>query len=373
LNFTNWNASSPSSASLNELYDLGSNPGTDNNVALGCAWATKAAAGATGDAGFECTPNTSPRTMGGFILALKASFTPGGTFRTTFTSNETFTVPSCVTSLTVEAWGGGGGGRDGDSNGGGKGGGGGGYAIGTIANASGEYSVTVGTGGTMNNNGTASTFGSTLVVANGGSGGTGSVSGGGTGGTASTSGVTNVTTSSGGPGGNGNNTDDVGGGGGGAAGPNGNGAAGAAGASNVGGNGGRGNNNSGGNGGNGGNRGDGANGSSNVLGGGGGGGADNGRVGGNVGFAGGGGGGGENGGGSGASYAANGNSGFWQFSALTFWRENVKQPTFDGFLNMLRQVSLTGAPIYGNTSGWAGATYPYDFYSRGIMPLNYRN
>jgi hypothetical protein len=80
-----------------------------------------------------------------------------------------------------------------------------------------------------------------------------------------------------------------------------------------------------------------------------------------------------NGGGSGASYAANGASGFWQLSAVTFWRENVKQPTFDGFLNMLRQVSLTGAPIYGNTSGWAGATYPYDFYSRGIMPLNYRN
>lgn len=75
----------------------------------------------------------------------------------------------------------------------------------------------------------------------------------------------------------------------------------------------------------------------------------------------------------GTAYAANGNSGFWQLSAVTFWRENVKQPTFDGFLNMLRQVSLTGAPIYGNTSGWAGATYPYDFYSRGIMPLNYRN
>lgn len=78
-------------------------------------------------------------------------------------------------------------------------------------------------------------------------------------------------------------------------------------------------------------------------------------------------------GGSGASYAANGASGFWQLSAVTFWRENVKQPTFDGFLNMLRQVSLTGAPVYGNTAGWAGATYPYDFYSRGIMPLNYRN
>ena len=75
----------------------------------------------------------------------------------------------------------------------------------------------------------------------------------------------------------------------------------------------------------------------------------------------------------GTAYAANGASGFWQLSAVTFWRENVKQPTFDGFLNMLRQVSLTGAPVYGNTAGWAGATYPYDFYSRGIMPLNYRN
>jgi hypothetical protein len=74
-----------------------------------------------------------------------------------------------------------------------------------------------------------------------------------------------------------------------------------------------------------------------------------------------------------ASYAANGGSGFWQLSSATFWRENVKQSTFDGFLNMLRQVSLTGAPVYGNTAGWAGATYPYDFYSRGIMPLNYRN
>jgi hypothetical protein len=73
------------------------------------------------------------------------------------------------------------------------------------------------------------------------------------------------------------------------------------------------------------------------------------------------------------SYAANGGSGFWQLSSATFWRENVKQSTFDGFLNMLRQVSLTGAPVYGNTAGWAGATYPYDFYSRGIMPLNYRN
>ena len=47
----------------------------------------------------------------------------GSTVTTTFTSDGTFTTPSCVTSLTVEAWGGGGGGFNGDSDGGGKGGG----------------------------------------------------------------------------------------------------------------------------------------------------------------------------------------------------------------------------------------------------------
>jgi hypothetical protein len=65
------------------------------------------------------------------------------THAVTCTSNGTFTVPDCVTSLTVEAWGGGGGGFDGSNSGGGKGGGGGGYAKGTIANASGSYSVVV--------------------------------------------------------------------------------------------------------------------------------------------------------------------------------------------------------------------------------------
>ena len=79
-----------------------------------------------------------------------------------------------------------------------------------------------------------------------------------------------------------------------------------------------------------------------------------------------------NGGGSGASYAANGACGFWQLSSVTFWRENVKQPTFDGFLNMLRQVSLTGCPPYGNTAGWSGATYPNDFYGLNIIPKSMR-
>jgi hypothetical protein len=305
-NFTSWTATSPSSASLNELYDLGSNPGNSNNVALGCVWALKQSTGTTGNAGFQCTPNTNPRRMGGFMLALKVA--PGSTIRTTFTSNGTFTVPNCVTSLTVEAWGGGGGGFDGGSNGGGKGGGGGGYAKGTITSASGDYTIVVGSGGAENSDGAASTFGSTLVVANGGKGGTNETSGGGTGGTATTSGVSDVTISSGGDGGNGANgssNNDQGGGGGGAAGPNGNGASGSNASGTLGGNGGNGNNSSGGAGGTNSSGNNGNNGSSDNAGGGGGGGGDENRRGGNGGFPGGGGGGGETDGGSGANGLVN--------------------------------------------------------------------
>jgi hypothetical protein len=39
---------------------------------------------------------------------------------------------------------------------------------------------------------------------------------------------------------------------------------------------------------------------------------------------------------------------------------------------MLKQVSLTGCPKYGNTAGWAGATYPNDFYGLGIFPKSMR-
>ena len=225
----------------------------------------------------------------------------GSTFTQTFTSNGTFTSPPCAT-LTVEAWGGGGGGFDGSGSGGGKGGGGGGYAKGAINNASGDYLVVVGTGGAENTNGTASTFGSTLVVADFGRGGTSATSSGGAGGTSNTG---NITTSNGGNGGNGQDSGDVGGGGGGAAGPNGNGANGGNGfndgSENIGGSGGQGNNGQGGVGGTNSNGNDGTAGTNNDLGGGGGGGGDGSKVGGNGGFPGGGGGGGENNGGVGAN------------------------------------------------------------------------
>jgi len=73
-------------------------------------------------------------------------------------------------------------------------------------------------------------------------------------------------------------------------------------------------------------------------------------------------------------YANNaaGQSGYWTSSGISFWRDNVKQPTFNGFLEMLKQVSLTGCPKYGNTAGWTGATYPNDFYGLGIFPKSMR-
>jgi hypothetical protein len=69
---------------------------------------------------------------------------------------------------------------------------------------------------------------------------------------------------------------------------------------------------------------------------------------------------------------AQGQSGYWTSSGISFWRANVKQPTFNGFLEMLKQVSLTGCPKYGNTAGWTGATYPNDFYGLGIFPKSMR-
>lgn len=197
-------------------------------------------------------------------IAIAPAPVPGGTVTIPFTTSGTFTVPNCVTSLTVEAWGGGGGGRNGTHNGGGVGGGGG-YAKGTITSASGTYTVTVGAGGAENASGTASTFGSTLVLAGGG-GGTGDVTGGGAGGTSNTG---NVTTANGGNGGNGNTSDDGGGGGGGAAGPNGNGVGGSNATTSVGGDGGNGNNGFGGAGGSDVSGNNGNPGSSNALGGGG--------------------------------------------------------------------------------------------------------
>lgn len=139
------------------------------------------------------------------------------------TGSGTYTVPAGTTMLVVELWGGGGGGAGGSAttNGYGNGGGGGGaYAKKTITSPSSSYSYSVGAGGAAvlkglpGNNGGDTTFGSTLVVAKGGSGGAYSASGGGAGGAGGT-GSTGDATYTGGSGAAGS-TSYAGGGGGGA-------------------------------------------------------------------------------------------------------------------------------------------------------------
>lgn len=109
-----------------------------------------------------------------------------------FTTNGTFIVPTNVTRIQVEMWGGGGGGGTGNSFGGSGGGGGaGGYAFNVLNVVPGtNYPVTVGIGGTNGVAGTFSSF-SNLVSATGGGAGTNAVSpangGGGIGGTTTNS------------------------------------------------------------------------------------------------------------------------------------------------------------------------------------------
>lgn len=103
----------------------------------------------------------------------------------TFYTTATFTIPSCITSVNVECWGGGGaGGGDATASDGGGGGGGGAFSAGTITVTPGTtYTVTVGDGGlgVTNSNGNAggdSWFGSaSTIMAKGGSGGHAPVSG----------------------------------------------------------------------------------------------------------------------------------------------------------------------------------------------------
>ncbi len=290
--YSAWSGSTPT---LTEIMDFSNSSVTSS---VGAAWGILTTAGNTGDKTVTIDGNYY---CGGMLIALKPAPIPGSTITALYNytgSNQTFTVPNCISSLTVEAWGGGGGGYSGNNNGGGKGGGGGGYAKGNIANPSGNYTIVVGVGGSAGSNGSASTFGGTIVIADYGRGGTSATNGGGTGGNTNTG---NVLTSNGGNGGNGNNSSDGGGGGGGAGGPDGNGINGSNATNSVGGSGGAGDNGSGGAGGSGGNNSIGVAGAANALGGGGGGGGDNGTAGGAGGFPGAGGGGGENGGGAGAN------------------------------------------------------------------------
>jgi hypothetical protein len=108
-----------------------------------------------------------------------------------FTTNGTFVVPTNVTKIKVEMWGGGGGGGKGSTLYNGGGGGAGGYAFNVFTVTPGaSYPVTVGTGGTNGVSGTFSSFGALMGAAGGGAGtnaAPNAVGGGGIGGTTTNS------------------------------------------------------------------------------------------------------------------------------------------------------------------------------------------
>ncbi len=104
----------------------------------------------------------------GFILPNKVYATTD-----TYTSNDTWTAPAGVTSVTVDAWGAGGGGAHGFSHDG-SGGGGGAFSekVGITVVPTTGYTVVVGTGGGENTAGGDSYFINTsTVLAKGGGGG----------------------------------------------------------------------------------------------------------------------------------------------------------------------------------------------------------
>lgn len=139
-----------------------------------------------------------------------------------FTSSTSWTAPTGVTSITVECWGAGGtGGPATGTASRGGGGAGGSYAQKTISVTPGNsYTVTVASASTANItnkvDGGSSSFGSSLVVANGGIGGASTSGTAGTGATAVTTGSVGDVIYKGGNGGNGTASGYSGGGGGGA-------------------------------------------------------------------------------------------------------------------------------------------------------------
>lgn len=278
--YSNWTGTTPA---LTEIMDFRIN----SSVSVGAAWGIRAAAGATGNRSVTVTGNYY---WAGILIALKEAPVPGSTITETFNytgTTQTFTVPNCVTSVDVKAWGAGGGGSDrsGNGNDGGNGGGGGGFRGGSMAVSPGNtISISIGSGGTggngnggdgTNGGNTTVTHTSGSITANGGDGGVvgnnaGGLGGAGGGGSFAGS-VANQNGFSGGTGGVGDA--DEGGGGGGGAGDGQNGGNGDNGSASTH-NGGSGGNNFGGNGGSGGDDGGGGDGS--LFGGGGGACGDNG-------------------------------------------------------------------------------------------------
>lgn len=104
-----------------------------------------------------------------------------------FTSSGTFTVPTNVTRIKVEIWGGGGGGGNGSSSYPGGGGGAGGYIFNVFNVTPGtSYTVTIGSGGNAGASGTSSSFGALMSAAGGHAGSAGGSGGSGAGGSGGT-------------------------------------------------------------------------------------------------------------------------------------------------------------------------------------------
>lgn len=102
-----------------------------------------------------------------FILAIVAH--GSAQVVSTYNTSGTFVVPSGVTQVTVECWGGGGRGGTRTSNGPGGGGGGGAYARSVLTVTPGTYTVTVGAGSSTTSPGGDSWFGTaTTILAKGG-------------------------------------------------------------------------------------------------------------------------------------------------------------------------------------------------------------